>query len=107
MILGYVHNRINFSFSEQQEQLLKFSKLNGHKIDIVHSNIDIDELCLSMLSDGDVLVVSEILCLGSSLQVINDRLKNMTARNIKVLSAKEKYVFDKNNALNLVMPNIF
>lgn len=98
MIVGYIHNRINFSYSEQQNLVREFSKSNKYKIDIFYSDIGITELFSSALSDGDTLIVSEISCLGKKLNNVYENLKSLMARKINVYSARECFVFNQENA---------
>ena len=98
MIVGYIHNRINFSYSEQQNLVQEFSKSNKYKIDIFYSDIGITELSSSALSDGDTLIVSEISCLGKKLNNVYENLKSLMAKKIKVYSAREGFEFNQDNA---------
>ena len=98
MIVGYIHNRINFPYSEQQNLVQEFSKSNQYKIDIFYSDIGITELSSTALSDGDTLIVSEISCLGKKLNDVYENLKSLMAKKIKVYTAREGFDFNQDNA---------
>jgi DNA invertase Pin-like site-specific DNA recombinase len=97
MNIGYIHSWPNISNEEQRYLIAKLSELLGVKIDAMYYDADIEMFTTSVLSDGDVLIVSEISCLGSKLQAVNDKLRYLVNRKIKVCSAKEGYIFDQNS----------
>ena len=98
MIVGYLHNRINFPYSEQQNLVQEFSKLNKYKIDIFYTDIDVADLSSLALSDGDTLIVSEISCLGKKLNNVYENLKSLMDKKITVYSAREGFEFNQDNA---------
>ena len=97
MVVGYIHNRINFSSSEQQSLIREFSSKHNLKLDIIYSDSDINELCSSSITNGDTLIISEISCLGGSLYDIRDNLKKLLQQQITVMSASEEYKLTPND----------
>lgn len=92
MIVGYVLGGLKEA-ALGCEEIKSYAAAKGFTPEIIYNGIDLEELCGDVLSAEDILIVDNIDSLGSSLLTIRDILHLLSAKKIKLYSAREDYVF--------------
>ncbi len=82
---------------------IDFALRNGLSVDVFFTRKNFEQIKRQCFAAGDVLVVDDITCLGSSLAEIRDNLAFLSGNGITIFSAAENYHFLPNEETALLL----
>lgn len=93
MVIGYLSTgKKNISVAKQRQIIAQYARKSALIVDVFSEDDDIKKLAGSLQTFGHVLLLANIVCLGSSLYAIKENLKILATRKLTIISIKENLV---------------
>lgn len=90
MILGYLDkNEKNISVEEQREQIVQYVAEKALTVDMFLENEDVSVLTEQLNTNNHIIIIANIVALGTTLAAIKDNIRLFATKGIKVISVKE------------------
>lgn len=93
MIIGYTLSSVETNV--YQQQIYESLRLQA---DCVYTQVPLSSIKKTTLNPEDILIVSDISCLGTCLREVRDNLDFFFKRQIRVVSLAERYEFLANES---------